>query len=186
MANLIPFVERKKIQTTLLLVGIVLAGTGGSSNVQPSQAGYMHPGLRFVETRRKINAREQLQQIAASLKTTNSGIARALDVSRQTIYNWLKGDPPSAILQNKLDQLQRAGRLLLASDLMVKSSLLNPMTKGMNFWQLVQRGEDAEKLAKKLIDDDISKDAQRKLIAERIATKRARGAIALVETDDIS
>jgi DNA-binding XRE family transcriptional regulator len=186
MANLTPIIERKKIPATLFLAGIVLAGTGGSPHAQPSEAGYIPPGLRFVATPRSITARAQLQQIAASLKTTNSGIARALDVSRQTIYNWLRGDPPSAILQNKLDQLQRAGQLLLGSDLMVKASLLNPMMKGMNFWQLVQRGEDAEKLAKKLIDDNISKDAQRKLIAERIATKRARGAITLFETDDIS
>lgn len=189
MAALAPTRENRSISSALkasLWAGVMLAGTGGVFQLQADSIGYAPPCVRFVEARRNAPVRAQIRLILEGLGVSNAGLARALGVSRQTIYNWLNGDFPKDSHQSQLDSLSRAYDVLLPLDVAKHTVLTQPMDSGRNFWQLIQDGADAEALAQRLKTSYSKRNHQRSLMAERIAAKRAKGTLADIASDDLS
>lgn len=180
-------VQHRRIQTfskVALFAGIVMAGTGGTLSSAAS-AGYALPGVRYVnDGSRSPRTKSQLKIISQALETTNAAIARALGVSRQSLYNWLNGSTPSTHIQNKLDRLLTAAEILGAQQFPIRPALMQPLESGMSFWQLVEAGEKPDNLARMVIDAHTKRTDQRALIAERIAIRRTKGIMRDYEHDD--
>jgi len=68
----------------------------------------------------------------------------------------------------------------------MRALLTQPLREGQNFWQLVQAGEDPEPLAQLICTKYESRANQRTLVAERLAAKRAKGALAVGTSDDLT
>jgi transcriptional regulator with XRE-family HTH domain len=169
----------------VLLIGVIAAGTGGTPQILPNHVGYT-PNVRFVEQHRKSHVVAQIQQIIEELGVSNAGLARAMGVSRQAIYNWLKGDPLKDEHQSKIASLARACDVLRKLDVLPYALLKQPLESGQNFWALVRDGRDAETLATRLASVFQTRQQQRDLMAERGAAKRARGFLADIVPDDFS
>ncbi len=164
--------------------GVVLAGTGGVSH--PDKIGYLPPCIRIVESSRNMSVRVQIRKILEGLEVSVAGLAQAMQVSRQTLYNWLKGELlPNAVHQIALDSFSRAYVVLSTKNLAKRSILIQPMVSSRNFWQLVKEGEDAETLAQQVASTYRQRIDQRALVASRIATKRAKGTLADFDADHI-
>jgi hypothetical protein len=113
-------------------------------------------------------------------------MARILGVSRQTLYNWFNGAEPNPHHQAVLAALGRVHVILAALDVPMRALLTQPLRESQNFWQLVQTGEDPESLAQSIRAKYESRASQRKLVAERLTTKRAKGALAAGTSDDLT
>ena len=176
---------QKSAKLAALLIGVIAAGTGGTPQIPPNHIGYA-PNVRFVEAHRKTHVVAQIQQILEELGVSNAGFARAMGVSRQAIYNWLKGDPLKDEHQSRIDSLARACDVLRKLDVLPHALLRQPLEAGRNFWALVRDGQDAETLATRLASVFQTRQHQRALMAERGAAKRARGGLADIAPDDFS
>lgn len=186
MAMLKPTQISRQAPATALLAGFFLAGTGGVLSTQQGIYGYALPGLRVIEAGgRNSDLGARLLDIIRSLQTTNANIARVMGVSRQTIYNWLRGDTPSQQAQQKLDQLYRVSQRLRTSEIAPKVALSQPAIGGRSFWTLVQEGKDPEQLAEQIISAHGVRSPQRDLIAARMAGKRARGTLRRDAREDL-
>jgi transcriptional regulator with XRE-family HTH domain len=188
MAILTPTCVRPRASNALkasLLAGVILAGTGGILQIQPTNIGYAPPHIRFTEGRRVSMVRTQIRRILEGLEVSNAGLARALGVSRQALYNWLNGDLPKESHQSRLNSLSRAYDVLLPIDMLRHAALTQPMNSGQSFWQLVQAGADAETLAHEIKASHHKRSQQRSLVAERTAEKRARGTLANILSNDL-
>jgi len=186
MAMLAP-ASSKSLQKSakVLLIGVIAAGTGGTPQILPNHVGYT-PNVRFVDEHRKSYVVAHIQQILEELGVSNAGLARAMGVSRQAIYNWLKGGPLKEEHQSKIDSLARACDVLRELDVLPHGLLKQPLEAGRNFWALVRDGGDAEALAIRLASVFQTRQHQRALMAERGAAKRARGTLADISSDDFS
>ena len=169
----------------VLLIGVIAAGTGGTPRISPNQMGYT-PNVRFVQQHRKSHVAAQIQQIGEELGASNAGLARAMGVSRQTIYNWLKGEPLKDEHQSKIASLARACDVLRKLDVLPHTLLKQPMEAGQNFWALLSDGGDAETLAVRLASVVQLRQQQRALMVERGAAKRAKSAFVNIVPDDFS
>ena len=67
----------------------------------------------------------------------------------------------------------------------VRPILAQPFRQGKNFWQLVTSGQNAEELAQAILAEYTANESQRRLLAERITAKRARGSMSIVDPDDL-
>jgi len=186
MAKLSPTPESPlKMSAKMFLVGVIAAGTGGTPQIPPDHVGYA-PHVIFVEAHRKTHVVAQIQQVLQELGVSNTGLARAMCVSRQAIYNWLRGDSLKPEHQAKIDSLARASEVLRKLDVLPRALLKQPLEAGRNFWALVREGQDPETLANRLASVFQSRQRQRALVAERGAAKRARGVLADTATDDFT
>ena len=186
MAMLKPMQISRQTPTKVILAGIFLAGTGGVLSTPHIPFGYTPPGLRDTEAgSRSPSIREQLRDVIKSLQTTNSNVARALGVSRQTIYNWLRGDIPNRRAQQTIAQLSRASDLLRDSGISPKVALSQPAFGGRNFWALLGEGKDPERLTAQIISTHRGRQPQRSLVAARMAEKRARNTLRRDTRDDL-
>jgi hypothetical protein len=168
-----------------VLAGVILAGTGGILQIQPTNIGYAPPHIRFKEAPRSTLVRTQIRRIIEGLEVSNAGLARALSVSRQALYNWLNGDLPKESHQARLNSLSRACDVLLPIDMLKHAALTQPMNSGQSFWQLVKAGADAENLAQEIKASRHKRIQQRSLVVERIAEKRAKGQLANISSNDV-
>lgn len=189
MATLAPTRGPRRTSSALrasVLAGVMLAGTGGVLQIQSTNIGYAPPCVRYTEARRSTMVRTQIRLILEGLGVSNTGLARALGVSRQAIYNWLNGDVPKESHQSRLNSLSRAYNALLPLDVIRHAVLTQPMNSGQNFWQLIQAGADAETLARQLSASHHKRNDQRSLVAGRIAAKRAKGTLVDISSNDLS
>jgi len=189
MAVLAPTHETPKASNVFrasLLVGVILAGTGGVAQLKSDGIGYAPPCVHYINARRNTVVRTQVRLILQQLGVSNTGLARALRVSRQTIYNWLNGDLPKESHQAQIAALSRVYDFLLPLDLTMHAVLTQPMDSGRSFWQLIREGADAHDLAQRLKASHLRRNQQRSMVAERIAAKRAKGTLADITSDDLS
>lgn len=170
-----------------VLIGVILAGTGGVTQFHSDGIGYSPSSIRFIDARgSNILLRTQVQIILEELEISNVGLARALGVSRQTIYNWLNGAPLTKLHQAKVNSLSQVCEILLPLNLPRHQLLTQAMDSGLNFWQLIENGADAKSLALRLKASYERRSSQRSLMAERIAAKRVKGTLANFASDELS
>jgi len=108
---------------------------------QPFQA------YRYVRT-----PAEDIERIRRVFSPSVSDLAKAFDVSRQAVYNWLGGeDQPSPMHLGRLRALALAADILAETTVPVKTTLLRrKIVDGKNLMEIVQNGGQVEEAAKLL------------------------------------
>ncbi|HDZ8828509.1 TPA: helix-turn-helix domain-containing protein [Aeromonas hydrophila] len=96
---------------------------------------------------------ENLNHIRAVLNPSISALAETLDVSRQTLYNWMKGDDISSENAERLYELARAADILVKEDIVVDSALMKrKYMNGMTLLHAIKNGVPAQEAAENLVN----------------------------------
>lgn len=147
------------------------AGTGGEHGIELAMhhVGYAFPTLGGAAEKSSEPAIHvlQMQQVKAGFGRTMSRLPEVFGVSRQTLYNWLKGETPKDIHLARLRELADAAAFF--SDMgftPTANSLDRSLVQGKSFLQLLAQGESGKEMARKLIRvHQRSGDARAKLDA---------------------
>lgn len=94
---------------------------------------------------------ENLQFIREYFNPAISDLASVLNVTRQSIYNWISGAPVKEENFSKLQDLAQAAVLLEKEGVAMNVSLLKrKFSNGKTLFQIVQSGESAQEAARQL------------------------------------
>jgi transcriptional regulator with XRE-family HTH domain len=152
-------------------------GTGGGLSVEHVRrnADRLHHGAATVEVVEVPNFRspiEDLVRIREVLKPAVSDLAGTLNVSRQSVYNWLNGEPVAEENAAKLQDLARAADVLAHEGISVTPTLLKrKFAQGKTLLQVAQAGGSARDAAMRLAQIHKSEAAQRERINARFANR---------------
>lgn len=134
------------------------SGTGGIEGMQfaMSRQGYSPFAILKMEpaTAQGIYApyTDLMKEVKAGFGRTMSYLPAVFGVSRQTLYNWLKGEIPKEQHQGKLVQLAAAARVFIEAGLKPTAmSLDRTVAQGKSFIELIGQGADGKETAEKLI-----------------------------------
>jgi transcriptional regulator with XRE-family HTH domain len=93
-----------------------------------------------------------MQVIKTGFGRTMTRLPEVFGVSRQTLYNWLNGETPKPVHQEKLRQLAEAARIFSALGFAPTSLALDrTIMRGKSVLQLLSEGADGRETAKKLV-----------------------------------
>jgi transcriptional regulator with XRE-family HTH domain len=126
-----------------------------------------------VEVRPERTAAECLAHIRAVMSPPISELANALGLSRQTIYNWQKGEQPKPEYLNILTDLANAADIFTEANIPVTGALLKrKISAGKNLLALVQHGESATDVARLLVKRLHTEQKQKDLLALRFSNRK--------------
>jgi DNA-binding transcriptional regulator YiaG len=155
-------------------------GTGGYRTPEFMLArgdiGYRNPNftLRDAEPKEITSSSKDLEFIFEVLHLNQSELARALGVSRQTIYNWQEGDNISAPNAEKLASLAAAAQYLSQYDSRKIKGLMRRKFKGYTLLEAVSAGKSPIALAQLITSVVDREEAQKKRISKMIVGKPVR------------
>lgn len=116
---------------------------------------------------------EDLEHVRAVFSPAISDLAVALGVSRQTIYNWIKGEPVADANAEKLRDLAAAADVLVEAGIPVSTALLKrKFASGKTLFQLVQSGGSARDAATTLVDIYKREEVQRARLKAKFAGRK--------------
>lgn len=152
-------------------------GTGGEISIeqllrtgQPA----MHGGSPYeiVEAEPVRSPSEDLARIRDVLNPAVSDIATTFGVSRQSVYNWLNGEPVAQENAAKLRDLAQAADVLAHEGIPKNSALLKrKLPNGKTLMQIAQAGEPAREAALTLVRIYKREAAQRERMTARFANR---------------
>ena len=147
-----------------LLPTIGAVGTGGVQSVDYyrhlHRLHLLHVGYRPFLVLVSVPQFEPTQARYADLmRVIQSGFGRTMSrlpevfgVSRQTLYNWLKGETPRPAHQERLEQLAEAARAFSTAGFKPTSAALDrTVAQGKSLLQLLSEGADGREAAQKLM-----------------------------------
>lgn len=152
-------------------------GTGGELSIEHLQrtAHEMHHMAPLVEVADVAPVRtpaEDLVRIREVLKPAVSDLATTFGVSRQSVYNWLNGEPVADENAAKLQDLAQAADVLDHEGITVNAALLKrKFANGRTLLQVAQTGESARDAALQLVHIQKRETAQRERMAARFANR---------------
>ena len=130
-------------------------GTGGLPLVAlvQSDIGYsMVPVVVAVPQAVDTPFSDLMQVVQAGFGRTMSSLPGVFGVSRQTLYNWLKGETPKVVYQERIRELAKAASLFQDLGFVSTTQALSRvLIDGKSFLQLVAEGADGKDMAKKLV-----------------------------------
>ena len=159
--------------------GAVLSsiGTGGEPSIELLQRS-THPMQLMARTVDVVDVApvrspaEDLMRIRAVLKPAVSDLATTFGVSRQSVYNWLNGEPVAAENATKLQNLAQAADVLAHADIAVNAALLKrKFVNARTLLQVTQAGESARDAALQLVQIHKRETTQRERMAARFANR---------------
>ena len=134
------------------------SGTGGFEDVRyiMLRQGYSPFAILKMESTpaREVYApyKDQMKEVKAGFGRTMSHLPAVFGVSRQTIYNWLKGETPKEQHQGKLVNLASAARVFINAGFKPTAlSLDRTVANGKSFIELIEHGADGKEAAERLI-----------------------------------
>ena len=154
-------------------------GTGGELSLEHLQRSAQQAQQRvsvfeiaeFDQTR---TPGENLSRIREVLNPAVSDLAATFGVSRQSVYNWLNGEPVANENAAKLEDLALAADVLAHEGVSINPALLKrKFANGRTLMQVAQAGESAREAALMLIQIHRREAAQRERMDARFA-KRAK------------
>ena len=156
--------------------GAVLSsiGTGGELSIEQLQRSthqmqHMAPTVDVAPVR---SPAEDLVRIREVLKPAVSDLATTFGVSRQSVYNWLNGEPVAEENAAKLQDLAQAADVLAHEGIAVNAALLKrKFANGRTLLQVAQAGESARDSAMKLVHIHRRETTQRERMAARFANR---------------
>lgn len=156
--------------------GVVVAGltrTGGGQSIERLQRS-TQPLPHIASTSKVVDRTpaEDLARIREVLKPAVSDLATTFDVSRQSVYNWLNGEPVADKNVAKLKDLAHAADVLAYEGVVVNAALLKrKFANGRTLLQVAQAGESAREAANQLVRIYKREAAQRERIAAQFANR---------------
>lgn len=116
--------------------------------------------------------RDSLTRIREVLKPAVSDLATTLGVSRQSVYNWMNGDPVADENAARLHDLAQAADVLARAGVVVDAALMKrKFAKGRTLMQLAQSGESARDAALLLVQIHRREAAQRERMNARFSNR---------------
>lgn len=164
-------------------------GTGGISDLEywknKQKIGYPSPFIRDYQSVPRIlkfSPSDKLKLIRETLKSTASELATTFHVSRQTIYNWIRGEEPKPDHAKKLEELAHASEILNEAGLAGNGLLLKrKIADGKNLLNIVEESGSGTEAAQKLIYILRTESSQRERLQRRLSERK----LALVNKDDL-
>ena len=93
-----------------------------------------------------------MKEVQNGFGRTMSQLPAVFGVSRQTLYNWLKGEEPKEHHHDKLKQLAAAARVFAEESVKLTTlSLDRTVAQGKSFVELLGEGADGEETAQQLV-----------------------------------
>lgn len=134
-------------------------GTGGFDDEVFARNKKGYELFKVIRVISKDNAQISSSAYVPLMKEIKTGFGRTLShipsifgVSRQTLYNWLSGELPREIHQEKILQLAAAAKIFQEKNFKPTAQNINRiLTKGLSFKELIKLGEDGKECATKLI-----------------------------------
>lgn len=152
-------------------------GTGGELSLERLQlnARQAHQAasvFEVAEVEQARTPRENLSRIRAVLNPSVSDLAVTFNVSRQSIYNWLNGDPVADENVAKLQDLAQAADVLAQEGVGIRAALLKrKFASGRTLMQVAQAGESAKDAALMLVQIHRRESVQRERMNARFANR---------------
>jgi transcriptional regulator with XRE-family HTH domain len=160
--------------------GAVLSGigTGGVLSIEhllrsTQQMQHIAPIVDVADVAPIRSPAEDLVRIREVLKPAVSDLAITIGVSRQSVYNWLNGEPV-AEEENaaKIQDLAQAADVLAHEGIAVNAALLKrKFANGRTLLQVAQAGESSRDAALQLVHVYKRETAQRERMAARFASR---------------
>lgn len=132
-----------------------VVGTGGVASAHFVREAFGYQPYEVLEQPQVVEDAPYatlMEQVKSRFGRTMSRLPEVFGVSRQTLYNWLEGETPKAVHQERLRQLAEAAKVF--ADLGIKPTtpmLDRPVAQGKSFLQLMAAGANGQEAAKKLI-----------------------------------
>jgi hypothetical protein len=165
--------------TGWLLAGAVVVfsvGTGGRLHPKQLQAvtAGQHYGIdTLIPAQADRTPTANLQRIRDIFSPPISDLAISFDVSRQSIYNWIRGETVAEANITKLRDLAKAADMLVEAGMQADASLLRrKFSQNRTLLQLVQAGESAT-AAMVLLIPILKREAQQRAEMASMFAKRA-------------
>jgi transcriptional regulator with XRE-family HTH domain len=152
-------------------------GTGGELSLEhlqrsAQQAQHRVSAFEVAEIDQIRTPSENLSRIREVLNPAVSDLATTFRVSRQSVYNWLNGEPVANENAAKLQDLARAADVLEHEGVSINSALLKrKFANGRTLMQVAQAGESASEAALMLIQIHKREAAQRERMNARFANR---------------
>lgn len=134
---------------------IQVIGTGGVASAQFVREAFGYQPYEVLEQPQVVEEApyaKLMGQVRSGFGRTMSRLPEVFGVSRQTLYNWLEGETPKVVHQERLRQLAEAAKVF--ADLGIKPTtpmLDRTVAQGKTFLQLMAAGANGQGAAKKLI-----------------------------------
>ena len=123
-----------------------------------------------VETKSARTSAEDMEQIRKVLSPTMSDLAKSFNVSRQTIYNWLRGEQPTPEHMARLRDLALVADMFAEAGVPVNSMLLKrKVIKGKNLFEIIREGGSIRDAAQLLLQIVRIETSQRERLTARFA-----------------
>lgn len=155
---------------------LFLPGTGAVAPDIESRQPHLHDsGSHVVEQYRAvatqaISPQAQIEQIRKVFSPAVSDLAMALGVSRQAVYNWINGETPIPMHVDKLNDLARAGEMVVESGMPMTGWLLKrKISGGKCLLEIVRDGGSAQAAVRQLVQIVHAESAQRARMNARLA-----------------
>lgn len=140
----------------IIITGV---GTGGNSSVEffRERPGYRLFPLIEQETDPPTAVgpapfADLMLQVKAAFGRTMTRLPAVFGVSRQTLYNWLKGETPKGSHQDKLIELAAAARVFSAAHFKPTATMFDrTVAQGKSFLTLLAEGADGAETATELM-----------------------------------
>lgn len=152
-------------------------GTGGELSIEHLQRSahemhHMAPTVEVADVAQIRTPAQDLARIREVLKPAVSDLATTFGVSRQSVYNWLNGEPVADANAAKLQDLVQAADVLDHEGITVNAALLKrKFANGRTLLQVAQAGESARDAALQLVHIHKREAAQRERMAARFANR---------------
>ena len=156
------------------LTGIGTAGELSVEHLQRSaqRAQHMVPVAEVAEVKKVRTPSENLSRIREVLSPAVSELAATFGVSRQSVYNWLNGEPVAAENADKLQDLAQAADVLAHEGVSNNAALLKrKFANGRTLMQVALAGESARDAALMLVQIHQREAEQRERMNARFANR---------------
>lgn len=159
--------------------GVALSGIGTGGGLSPAQLQRRIDQVQHAEASADVSMvehvrtpGENLARIREVLKPAISDLATTCGVSRQSVYNWLNGEPVADENAAKLRDLAQAADVLAHEGMTVNAALLKrKFASGRTLLQVAQAGESARDAAMMLVQIQKREAAQRERMNARFANR---------------
>ena len=115
-----------------------------------------------------LSPQQRLQALKAALELTITDMAELFDVTRPSIYAWLKGQEPRPDNLSRLGEFEDAADRVITLGIPRISKLLKrPLRSGRSFFSLMKMGGALDAALRELADAARSEQAQRNSLKGR-------------------
>ncbi len=152
-------------------------GTGGELSLEhlqrsARQAQHTVSVIEGGEVEQVRSPSESLSRIREVLNPAVSDLATTFGVSRQSVYNWLNGEPVADENAAKVQNLAQAADVLAHEGVGINATLLKrKFANGRTLMQVAQAGESARDAALMLVQIHKREAAQRERMKARFASR---------------